>query len=286
MVLRMVLVSVVAGLGITPPAEDELTVWLRSAQTWVEARLSEWDASVGDRSALMKAELAMKAGGGVADRTVAVQDVEERDNSHEADVAIAFQESSDDTSDDARAMEAEDEAADEELAALMDEAPAAEAVVAANREVVAEAKGATVEEVVNVVVVETSEAEFDAIIEEMVAGFAIVDASASELATEAESETIGSGPELPEHVRIATDLAASLSEAEELGTLGDDFLAMEAPEDLAAAQDILSHQPALEPEPEHAPTGNQLNQAVRLTRDAAIAWFNLLQSPALMTISH
>lgn len=44
MALRLVLVSMVAGLGVSPPAEGELATWTRSVQTWLETRIAEWDA--------------------------------------------------------------------------------------------------------------------------------------------------------------------------------------------------------------------------------------------------
>src|SRR5690349_16091273 len=43
MALRLVLVSMVAGLGVSPPAEGELATWTRSVQTWLETRVAEWD---------------------------------------------------------------------------------------------------------------------------------------------------------------------------------------------------------------------------------------------------
>src|SRR4051812_9658127 len=44
MVLRLVLVGIVAGLGISPPAESELSGWTRSVQSWLDDRLAHWDA--------------------------------------------------------------------------------------------------------------------------------------------------------------------------------------------------------------------------------------------------
>src|SRR3954452_23719381 len=43
MALRLVLVSMVAGLGVSPPTEGELATWTRSVQTWLETRVAEWD---------------------------------------------------------------------------------------------------------------------------------------------------------------------------------------------------------------------------------------------------
>src|SRR4051812_47907519 len=44
MVLRLVLVGIVAGLGVSPPAECELAGWTRSVQTRLVAWLAEADA--------------------------------------------------------------------------------------------------------------------------------------------------------------------------------------------------------------------------------------------------
>ena len=42
MVLRLILVSIVAGLGATPPAENDLANWSRTVQSWLDARLADW----------------------------------------------------------------------------------------------------------------------------------------------------------------------------------------------------------------------------------------------------
>ena len=39
MVLRLILVSIVAGLGATPPAENEIADWSRTVQSWLDAPL-------------------------------------------------------------------------------------------------------------------------------------------------------------------------------------------------------------------------------------------------------
>src|SRR5829696_8515531 len=43
MVLRLVLVGLVAGLGLSLPDRRERDAWGYSAQRWVNARLAEWD---------------------------------------------------------------------------------------------------------------------------------------------------------------------------------------------------------------------------------------------------
>lgn len=44
MVLRLILVSLVAGLGFDMPTRNELDRMARSAETWVNARLADWDS--------------------------------------------------------------------------------------------------------------------------------------------------------------------------------------------------------------------------------------------------
>jgi hypothetical protein len=46
MALRLVLVSAVAGLGLSFPTRTQVTTWVDSAQTWVSARLAAWDAQM------------------------------------------------------------------------------------------------------------------------------------------------------------------------------------------------------------------------------------------------
>jgi hypothetical protein len=46
MALRMVLVGVVAGLGLTLPTGRQFTSWKDSAQSWASARLAAWDAQM------------------------------------------------------------------------------------------------------------------------------------------------------------------------------------------------------------------------------------------------
>src|SRR5437588_301133 len=44
MVLRLILVGLVAGLGLSLPGRSDLDTLGRSAQRWVNVRLAEWDA--------------------------------------------------------------------------------------------------------------------------------------------------------------------------------------------------------------------------------------------------
>ena len=42
MVLRLILVSIVAGLGATPPAENEIADWSHTVQSWLDAQPCDW----------------------------------------------------------------------------------------------------------------------------------------------------------------------------------------------------------------------------------------------------
>ncbi|MDE2507262.1 MAG: hypothetical protein KGM43_08635 [Planctomycetota bacterium] len=44
--LRIVLVSMVAGLGMTLPTRDDVKQWSHSAELWMNARLAEWDSGM------------------------------------------------------------------------------------------------------------------------------------------------------------------------------------------------------------------------------------------------
>lgn len=52
--LRLILVGVVAGLGLTLPTGKQFEAWKVSAQTWMNARLAEWDEPMpADESAFV-----------------------------------------------------------------------------------------------------------------------------------------------------------------------------------------------------------------------------------------
>jgi len=44
MALRLILVSAVAGLGLSLPSAEQLQTWGHSTQRWINARLADWDA--------------------------------------------------------------------------------------------------------------------------------------------------------------------------------------------------------------------------------------------------
>jgi hypothetical protein len=48
MALRLVLVSAVAGLGLSLPSGDDLSAWALRARNWMNTRLAEWDPPIGN----------------------------------------------------------------------------------------------------------------------------------------------------------------------------------------------------------------------------------------------
>jgi hypothetical protein len=135
---------------------------------------------------------------------------------------------------------------------------------------------------------------FDAVVEEMVAEFTRVEVAtraqtparadgADDLepgladAMDQEAEVGGSVPSKVEPVIRAT--------AVEPLEVGDDLYPGEAFALNREAQGLDEPAPAGIADPAvEVPAGNQLKNAVRLTRDAVYAWMNLIQSPAIVTI--
>jgi hypothetical protein len=265
MVLRLVLVSIVAGLGVSPPAEDELAGWSRTAQTWLDARLAEWNATQPlDRSE------------SVASSVLA----------EDFDVA---------------ALES----------AVIDAFSALPEAVAVPGSVAVDRAGADV--------------DFEAVVEAMVADFAPDATGTKPVASEVEAPVWSNAAARAEELEaeiIEAELDAG-ERAVEVGVAeldaGETNWCVPAPAmaTLPAGEDVLFdssddcelllHQGAgtewtqkaaepADPAPlaEEAPVSrdtaapmadNSLRHAVRLTRDAAYAWWNLLQSPALVTVA-
>jgi hypothetical protein len=71
MALRLFLVGLVAGLGVTFPTGRKLESWKDSAQCWVNARLADWDAGQGldDSDFVLIAEPTVSASSSIPDVT-------------------------------------------------------------------------------------------------------------------------------------------------------------------------------------------------------------------------
>jgi hypothetical protein len=273
MVLRLILVSIVAGLGATPPAEDEVAGWSRTVQTWLDARLAEWSVSlppneavlpppppalVDIQAATLDDELLALIGEEVELETPAPN--QEPKATADVDLAIL----------------------DDDLAALV-EAETAAAVPPPTADA------------------PTADFIFDAIVDEMVADF------------------FQPGPAAPPIPTPVLDLVASQAEVDELETAfvesesaneltniltpgpvvmtlpvgedpfleyGDDFDLGVVPRSNPLTEAVDPPAPAVEevPAASQSTSCDPLGEAVRLTRDAACAWMNLLQNPAIVTV--
>jgi hypothetical protein len=245
MVLRLVLVSIVAGLGVTPPAESEVAGWSHTVQTWLDARLAEWNVTQTSN-----------------------EEAAASDSVPAADLDVAALE---------RALTAE-----------FGEQPGETAAVPGP--VVVDRAGA--------------DAEFEAIVEEMVAEFSIDETEPATtevtvpVVTNAQAQAEELEAEIVEAELDAGETSRSVS-APAMATLpaGEDELCEIADGcDLAPCIEMTreaTERATLAPGDEEAPAGcvtaaptvgSPLRHAVRLTRDAVYAWINLLQSPALVTV--
>jgi hypothetical protein len=258
MVLRLVLVGIVAGLGVTPPAESELSGWTRSVQTWLDAQLVEWNA----RGLLNEEERAFDSAAEAPAANETTTKVPARDAEEDALADLDFETLVDATADEFAGEPAADEPA------RIDEKKSAEAEAVA----------------------------FDAVVDEMVADFSKVEVAdkatpAAPIVDEADALDL----ELAETLDLVTRAIDAAPSKAETVMQGTDYQPLEVGEDLYPGEAYVLNRDA-EGLGASAPiggidavggvtTGNQINQAVRLTRDAVYAWLNLLQSPAIVTIS-
>jgi hypothetical protein len=275
MVLRLILVSIVAGLGATPPAENEIAGWSRTAQAWLDARLADWSICLPPNEGAFPLPPPAPADLGLAtlddellalygDEPVLEAPAPSPEPKATADAGLA--------------------SLDEELAALFSEEP-----VAVVPPPIEDAR--------------TADRVFDAVVDEIAAGF-----------SQCEDE-----PVAPVSRTLAPDLVASQAEIDELERAfveaedteaytftivpapavtalpvvedeflepGIDFDHGVAPGSSRPTDEIGPPAPAIEEAPAafQATTCDPLLDAVRLTRDAAYAWMNLLQSPAIATL--
>jgi hypothetical protein len=246
MVLRLILVSIVAGLGVTPPAEGDLAGWSCTVQTWLDARLAEWNATQPlDRSESVSSPV----------------------------LAEDF---------DITALESALMAAFGELpttAAVPGRAPAA-----------VDRAGADV--------------DFEAVVEEIVADFGQEATETEPAASEIESPVWSEAEDLEAAITeaeldagetsysVAAPAMATLPAGEDVPFDSVDDCELPVPQGAAWARQAAGlTDPAWLDEDAPAsgdtaaPTAdNSLRDAVRLTREAVYAWWNLLQSPALVTV--
>jgi hypothetical protein len=250
MVLRLVLVSMVAGLGVTPPADSEVAGWPRSVQTWLDARLAEWNVAqpVDERDSVSLSVLAADFDAALENALLAAWgDLPGKAKALAVPGPTAVDRAGADVDFEAVVEEMVAEFSEDETAP-----PASDVRVAAVPPVAtnAKAQGESLEE-------EIVEAELDA-------GEPIKTVRAPAMATLPAGED--------ELCEIGDDCALGQLAESSPQTIEP---TAQAPRDAAAPA---AHAPA-------APTlGSPLRDAVRLTRDAVWAWINLLQSPALVAV--
>jgi hypothetical protein len=255
MVLRLVLVSLVTGLGVSPPASAELAGWTRTVQTWVDARLAEWIAqeaqddetgATGDEAPVADSGLA------ITDEDLAALYVFEM----ELDLALAS--TTDEEAAPAPAADSGLVIADEELDALF--VLEVEVDLALASTTGEEAAPAVAAPDLQGPSASDEDRAFDAVVEEMVGDFAQPETPVE----------VAEAAAIFEPYPLCDDLYPGLAYELNRQAEGLDTAEVDAPPPGPAPRET---------------AGNQLSTAVRLTRDAVFAWINLLQSPALVTIS-
>jgi hypothetical protein len=229
--LRLILVSVVAGLGLSLPNGDDLDAWSLRVRDWMVEKLAEWDAP--------------EPGEGGA--SIFEADALESTTTEPAPATPSIR---------AEPTGAGFDAVQEEMLAgfAADSTPISPA-----------SEGLPDENTVATINASKPEPDFDGIQEEIVAGFLadlVPDALAAEAAPAAAKPEPAEAPK-PASLEDSDELYAGLAdrlnrEAEGIGA-----------EPVTAAV---------------APRSEQWAQALRLTREAAFAWANLLNAPAVVSI--
>jgi hypothetical protein len=232
--LRLILVSVVAGLGVSLPGADDFNAWSLRAQDWMNAKLAEWDAPYPNEGGAF---------------------VFDADASEPATIEPAPAPASPR----AEATGADFDAVQEEIVAgfaadLTPATPAPKVILVEDSPALAETP--------------TSGPSFDAIQEEIVSGF-----MADLIPAGNAPEAFAAGPE-PKPSPAGTPKVEPIDEPDDLYA-GIAYALNREADGLAAA-----------PVPAAAaPQTDQWAQAIRLTREAAFAWANLLHGPAVVTIA-
>jgi hypothetical protein len=270
MMLRVVLVGIVAGLGISPPSESELTGWTRSVQTWLDAGLLAFNAEdlTGEDQG---------AGEDAVDAPTADDVIPEASTPAPAKVAMPLSDADD--------LSEDDDQPAAPVASEDDDQPAAPVAVTDEDEEATTPTG------------DSAAAEavaFDAVIDEMVADFSRAEVRPRPTADDLAGLDFDDAMELVAGA-IANVPAQPRADPETKGDqpleIDDELYPGEAYV-LNREADGLPDSAQVSPDREsedaagHASADRQLNHAVRLTRDAVYAWINLLQSPAIVTISH
>ena len=263
MALRMVLVSFVASLGLSLPTSDDMSRWTKSTHVWLDTKLAAWDARMpsGTQAFVYYAE------SDFPDRIA----MSESPKSGSSTNAVADNDLAD----------LEDIVADD---FPVEEAPKAESPTPA---MISDADFATAMN--DVVAIFTADSASNAPKQEAVVaaetpktietepGAGISDRLAEQMAALFETETAcllkSSEPASPlfEPMVVAENLDNDF--AYELNRKSD-------------GRELHETAVSISPNESDPAAGDRIIRAVRLTREAALAWANLLHAPAVVTISH
>ncbi len=258
MALRLLLVSAVASLGLTLPAEGEVQTWTSTARIWVSARMAQWDAccvSEGE-STVLASRLGSSEAGERARANLALRaDMEEAVRSFSAGCPTAPV---------CKERVTTQAAPTFEPMAIGDDLYTGMAH-ALNR----------ASEGLNVSRLAIGEREVPADSRSM----AVVEETPADV-----TRSSGRGEGKP-YGRLAE--ASGRSEVRyELMVVGDDlYLGMAYALNRASEGFDLTSEGFISQEPAAASRVSQLSVALRLTREAVYAWSNLLHGPAVVAIS-
>jgi hypothetical protein len=292
MALRMVLVGVVAGLGLTLPTGRQFTSWKDSAQSWASARLAAWDAQMpADENAfVLVVEPASIAADSVS-APRAVASAGERPAADAPKTVVSAPATPTPTS--ALTGENDPKTTPTDLAVGLEtptspmpltESEAVEPALSLST--LDSAFGIAQNEVVSafaadekaIVAVNPPTPAPAPVFEPLEVGDNLYEGLAYELNREAE------GMSLPreevarfEPLDVADDLYAGVAYA-----LNREAEGLEVPAQSDPPRPTMVRLEDMRP----ATRDSRLTHAVRLTRDAVYAWANLLHGPAVVTIAH
>jgi hypothetical protein len=265
MVLRLILVGLVAGLGSNIPTRRDLQTMAHSAQHWMNARLAEWDdqAMPDDGASVFVIEPAETAPALATPSPVS--DELFADVLSETVALFAQDELAGKTREMDQIVKSRDEIAlSDPSKSLAIDLPTAPSPVASDEPMITDlAFDATIDETVqdmtvDVVALESTDGRdlaFEAVLEDVVSSFAL------------DASTLAKADQAPRHEPLEVDENLYAGEAYALNRISDGI------------------QEPIRTTDQTARSENRLTNAVRLTREAVIAWASLLHGPAVVSIS-
>ena len=265
MALRMVLVSFVASLGLSLPTSEDMGRWTKSTRNWLDSRLAAWDARMpsGTQAFVYYAESDFPDTAAVNESPKPASEAETTAEKNLADLEDVL---GDDFNEEATlATETTTPAiiSDADFAAAMNDV-----VVTFTADL---APATTTPAAVAVAVAETPKTT------EVEPATEISDKLAEEMASLFKTET----QNLMESSKPAPPLFEPMVVAE---NLDNDFAyELNRKSDGRELHEIAVSPSSTESTPA---TADRVIRAFRLTREAALAWANLLHAPAVVTIGH